>query len=92
MSVYVEPPGDGAAVEPDGSRASAGLAECLEALKPHWRRLNAEALAFNAAGGVERRGVGIACSVRQLPLAGSYSSSVPTDGSTVASDEWYYGR
>jgi aldehyde oxidoreductase len=41
---------------------SVGLAECLEALRPHWTRLRAEAEAQNAANGsVRRRGVGIGC-------------------------------
>ena len=43
--------------------ASAGLPACLEALRPHWRRLRADAAAWNeghAAGPtVPRRGVGI---------------------------------
>ncbi|SEE49791.1 xanthine dehydrogenase, molybdenum binding subunit apoprotein [Rhizobiales bacterium GAS191] len=41
--------------------ASAGLAQCLDALRPHWARLLAEAGAVNAASGAVRRGVGIAC-------------------------------
>jgi CO/xanthine dehydrogenase Mo-binding subunit/aerobic-type carbon monoxide dehydrogenase small subunit (CoxS/CutS family) len=41
--------------------ASAGLAECLEALKPHWQALLADASAFNATEGRSRRGVGIGC-------------------------------
>jgi CO/xanthine dehydrogenase Mo-binding subunit/aerobic-type carbon monoxide dehydrogenase small subunit (CoxS/CutS family) len=54
---------------PSGQRleASAGLAACLEALRPHWDRLRAEAAAHNAAEGpaaspglpATRRGVGI---------------------------------
>ncbi|MBV8408480.1 MAG: molybdopterin-dependent oxidoreductase [Alphaproteobacteria bacterium] len=44
---------------------SAGLAQCLDALRPHWRKAHAAVDAFNAtgntAGGVLRRGVGIAC-------------------------------
>lgn len=40
---------------------SAGLAQCLEALRPHWRRAQGEIAAFNAKGGVRRRGVGIGC-------------------------------
>jgi aldehyde oxidoreductase len=40
---------------------SAGLAQCLEALRPHWRRAQAEVAAFNEKGGVRRRGVGIGC-------------------------------
>jgi len=42
-------------------RASVGLAECLEKLRPRWRALLAEAEAFNRSGGRIRRGVGIAC-------------------------------
>ena len=40
---------------------SAGLAQCLEALRPHWRRAQGEIAAFNAKGGVRLRGVGIGC-------------------------------
>ncbi|MFZ5780766.1 MAG: molybdopterin-dependent oxidoreductase [Pseudomonadota bacterium] len=40
---------------------SAGLAQCLEALRPHWHRALDEASAFNAPGGTRRRGVGIGC-------------------------------
>jgi CO/xanthine dehydrogenase Mo-binding subunit/aerobic-type carbon monoxide dehydrogenase small subunit (CoxS/CutS family) len=40
---------------------SAGLAQCLDALRPHWRKAQAAVDAFNATGGVLRRGVGIAC-------------------------------
>ena len=39
----------------------AGLAQCLEALRPHWRKAQDEIAAFNAAGGPKRRGVGIGC-------------------------------
>jgi len=41
--------------------ASAGLPACLEALRPHWQRLRAEADAHNgtATNGATRRGVGI---------------------------------
>lgn len=42
--------------------ASAGLAECLEALKPRWREWRAAAKHHNAAGdGVVRHGVGVGC-------------------------------
>jgi aldehyde oxidoreductase len=41
--------------------ASAGLAECLEELKPHWQALLADAAAFNASEGRTRRGVGVGC-------------------------------
>jgi CO/xanthine dehydrogenase Mo-binding subunit len=40
---------------------SAGLAQCLDALRPHWRKALAEVDAFNAAGGIARRGVGVGC-------------------------------
>ncbi len=48
---------------PSGQRleASAGLAECLEKLRPHWQALLADAAAFNAREGRQRRGVGIGC-------------------------------
>ena len=43
-------------------KASAGLAACLEGLRPHWKKARAEAEAFNArASGVLRRGVGVGC-------------------------------
>jgi len=44
---------------------SAGLAQCLEALRPHWQKAQGEIAAFNAQahdkGDVVRRGVGIGC-------------------------------
>jgi CO/xanthine dehydrogenase Mo-binding subunit len=40
---------------------SAGLVQCLEALRPRWRSALEEVTAFNAAGGPRRRGVGIGC-------------------------------
>jgi CO/xanthine dehydrogenase Mo-binding subunit/aerobic-type carbon monoxide dehydrogenase small subunit (CoxS/CutS family) len=40
---------------------SAGLAQCLEALRPHWQRAHEEIAAFNAQAGVRRRGVGVGC-------------------------------
>ena len=42
-------------------RASAGLASCLEALRPQWRSFLDEAQRRNSQAGVSRRGVGIAC-------------------------------
>jgi aldehyde oxidoreductase len=43
-------------------RHGAGLAACLEALRPRWQALKAEAEAFNRASrGPLRRGAGIAC-------------------------------
>ena len=40
---------------------SAGLAQCLDALRPHWQKAHAEVAAFNRTAGPRRRGVGIAC-------------------------------
>ena len=40
---------------------SAGLAQCLDALRPAWREALEKAAAFNAEGGPLRRGVGIGC-------------------------------
>ncbi len=40
---------------------SVGLVECLDALRPRWQALRAEAAAANARGGALRHGVGIAC-------------------------------
>lgn len=41
--------------------ASAGLAQCLEAVQPRWQEWRAESEHFNAIGGIKRRGVGIGC-------------------------------
>ena len=41
--------------------ASAGLAQCLEALRPHWRRAGAEVAAHNRDNPVMRLGVGLGC-------------------------------
>ena len=40
---------------------SVGLLACLDALRPRWRELRAAAAAANAAGGVLKHGVGVAC-------------------------------
>ncbi|GEP59333.1 molybdopterin-dependent oxidoreductase [Reyranella soli] len=40
---------------------SAGLAQCLDALRPHWRKAQDEIAIFNAPGGPKRRGVGVGC-------------------------------
>ena len=40
---------------------SVGLAQCLEALRPHWRKARDEIAAFNAKGRPKRRGVGVGC-------------------------------
>src|SRR6202012_5398310 len=40
---------------------SAGLAQCLEALRPHWQKARTEIAAFNAQAGAARRGIGVGC-------------------------------
>ncbi|MSP76010.1 MAG: aldehyde oxidase [Rhodospirillaceae bacterium] len=40
---------------------SAGLAQCLEALRPHWYKARDEIAAFNEKSGPRRRGVGVGC-------------------------------
>src|SRR5471030_128797 len=40
---------------------SAGLAECLEALRPHWKKAQEAVAAFNTKSSIKRRGVGIGC-------------------------------
>ncbi len=40
---------------------SAGLAQCLDALRPRWREARDEVAAFNEKGSIRRRGVGIGC-------------------------------
>ena len=42
-------------------QASAGLAHCLEALRPHWKEAREKAAAANRQGGALRHGVGIGC-------------------------------
>jgi len=40
---------------------SAGLAQCLEILRPRWCEWKAEVAAFNRAAGAKRRGIGVGC-------------------------------
>jgi len=40
---------------------SAGLPQCLDALKPHWDRALAACAAFNKTAGPKRRGAGLGC-------------------------------
>ncbi|WP_439610016.1 molybdopterin-dependent oxidoreductase [Reyranella sp.] len=40
---------------------SAGLAQCLDALRPHWRAAREAIAAFNAQGGPRRRCIGVGC-------------------------------
>jgi aldehyde oxidoreductase len=66
---------------------SVGLAECLDALRPHWTRLRAEAEAQNTANGsVRRRGVGIGC---MWYGCGNTSMSNPSTMRVALTDEGY---
>ncbi len=50
-------------ITPSGQmlKASAGLADCLAALRPHWQAAQRAVAEANARGGRHRRGAGIAC-------------------------------
>ncbi|MFO1210866.1 MAG: molybdopterin cofactor-binding domain-containing protein [Amaricoccus sp.] len=68
--------------------AAPGIAECLEALRPHWRRALADAAAANRTGGAERHGVGIAacwygCGNTALPNPSTIRLGVRPDGAVV---------
>ena len=41
--------------------ASCGLPACLDAIKLHWEKFNAEVAAFNSISKIKKRGVGIGC-------------------------------
>ncbi len=66
-----------------------GIADCLEALRPHWARALADAQAFNADGGGNRkRGVGIAscwygCGNTSLPNPSTIKAGVSPAGDVV---------
>jgi CO/xanthine dehydrogenase Mo-binding subunit len=66
--------------------AGVGIRACLEALRPHWRRARAEAVAFNAAASSNsRRGVGVAgmwygCGNTSLPNPSTVLVGVKPDG------------
>lgn len=65
-----------------------GIAECLEALEPHWRRALAEADRFNAGNSRTKRGVGIAscwygCGNTGLPNPSTIKIGIAADGAVV---------
>jgi CO/xanthine dehydrogenase Mo-binding subunit len=65
-----------------------GIAQCLEALAPHWRRALADAEAFNAKGGIARRGVGIAscwygCGNTSIANPSTIKVGICADGAVV---------
>ncbi|TNF57234.1 MAG: 2Fe-2S iron-sulfur cluster binding domain-containing protein [Rhodobacteraceae bacterium] len=64
---------------------SVGIAECLDALVPHWARAAAEARAFNAGASGLRRGIGVAscwygCGNTGLPNPSTIRIGVTAEG------------
>ena len=66
-----------------------GFRQCLEALKPHWRRAHADAARHNAGdSGARPRGVGIAgmwygCGNTSLPNPSTLKAGIKQDGRVV---------
>lgn len=65
-----------------------GIAECLEALQPHWTRALAETEAFNVGNTRIKRGVGIAscwygCGNTALPNPSTIKLGIARDGAVV---------
>lgn len=68
--------------------ASVGIADCLEALKPHWSRALADATDFNARNETVKRGVGVAscwygCGNTSLPNPSTIKVAISQDGHVV---------
>ncbi|HEV2897710.1 MAG TPA: molybdopterin-dependent oxidoreductase [Pseudaminobacter sp.] len=68
--------------------AGVGIADCLEALKPHWGRALADAESFNAKHGDRKRGVGIAscwygCGNTSLPNPSTIKLGISPEGTVV---------
>jgi aldehyde oxidoreductase len=65
-----------------------GVKPCLEALRPDWDTALSDAEAFNAAGGVLRKGVGIACGWygcgnTSLPNPSTIRAGITSEGRVV---------
>ncbi|MAS12160.1 MAG: aldehyde oxidase [Nitratireductor sp.] len=65
-----------------------GIRECLEALKPHWTRAQAEADEANAREGRVRRGIGVAscwygCGNTALPNPSTIRVGITTSGAVM---------
>ena len=65
-----------------------GIKACLEALRPAWQRLNAEAQVFNAENTTRKRGVGVAggwygCGNTSLPNPSTIKAGLRADGTVV---------
>jgi CO/xanthine dehydrogenase Mo-binding subunit/aerobic-type carbon monoxide dehydrogenase small subunit (CoxS/CutS family) len=68
--------------------AGVGIADCLEALKPHWARALADAESFNAKQNDRKRGVGIAscwygCGNTSLPNPSTIKLAISRDGAVI---------
>ncbi|KQZ26619.1 aldehyde oxidase [Mesorhizobium sp. Root552] len=68
--------------------ASVGIADCLEALKPHWARALADASAFNMSSESVKRGVGVAscwygCGNTSLPNPSTIKVAISQDGHVI---------
>ncbi|TPK41129.1 molybdopterin-dependent oxidoreductase [Mesorhizobium sp. B2-5-3] len=65
-----------------------GIAECLDALRPHWARAVADADAFNSANTDKKRGVGIAscwygCGNTSLPNPSTIRVGIAASGEII---------
>ncbi|WP_245235459.1 molybdopterin-dependent oxidoreductase [Mesorhizobium erdmanii] len=65
-----------------------GIAECLDALRPHWARAEADVDAFNNANRDKKRGVGVAscwygCGNTSLPNPSTIRVGIAADGDVV---------
>ncbi|RUM97048.1 2Fe-2S iron-sulfur cluster binding domain-containing protein [Pseudaminobacter arsenicus] len=65
-----------------------GIADCLEALKPHWQRALADAGRFDAENGHMKRGVGVAscwygCGNTSLPNPSTIKLGISPEGQVV---------
>ncbi|TPK67558.1 2Fe-2S iron-sulfur cluster binding domain-containing protein [Mesorhizobium sp. B2-4-15] len=65
-----------------------GIAECLEALRPHWRRATADADAFNTTHADIKRGVGLAscwygCGNTSLPNPSTIRVGIAASGDVI---------
>ncbi|MFA6153934.1 molybdopterin-dependent oxidoreductase [Mesorhizobium sp.] len=65
-----------------------GIAECLEALRPHWERAKTDTDAFNSSHTYRKRGVGVAscwygCGNTSLPNPSTIRVGIAADGTVV---------
>ncbi|MEI5679229.1 MULTISPECIES: molybdopterin-dependent oxidoreductase [unclassified Mesorhizobium] len=69
-------------------KAGVGIADCLEALQPHWARALADAQEFNAGNDTRKRGVGVAscwygCGNTSLPNPSTIKIGISPAGKVV---------